>query len=455
VEYAGLAILWQMGLVASTLTNTENCCSAQTRAYAENCRSGRLPTNGSQSSFDKIRGIPLSLPCHSENNGERQRNPDILTPKGPQQEPYALAGGPELHAPPVVHGSLAPSAAKTQSQAHAKALAGLRCIAARRARGAASPSDEIAARRKAAAAALEVGPESCADRNRVLRVSERLSVGARNQPAAPFLIEDLPNPLQPCPSFGGVRHEGDTMPSAPKVVMDAAPGPPAATSAELLDAYRERLRTWMRRTECGVRCQIYTQSASGFRLATYMYHVATGTIRIIPIASSPDEALTIRVSGICNIWVDSDAARDGSGIIKPMEAFPQVSDTGTAPVQLFGNSPEGFMHLDTCDGHVGLIERDAAAREEFLDSVAVLIATTRKKARIRGEKPPSGPHGSSPRPELLSAWQAEGEAARPSARSFEALRPKGASLTAAFLVGAAGDLLAQVGEPVVPDVVIV
>lgn len=429
-----------MGVVASTLTTAENCCSAQTRVYAESCRSGKLPTNGSQSSLEKIRGLQLSLPCRSENTGERQRNPDILTPKGPQQEPYALAGGPEPYAPPIVHGSLAPGDPKTPSAARAKALRG---GAARRARGSsASPSNEIAARRSAAAAALQVGPESHAEvarRNSALKEA----IGAKSQQAAPFLTQDLPNPMQPCVSFGGFHHERDSMPGPPKVAMDSALGPPTATSAEL-DAYRERLRTWIRRTECGVRCQIYTPNAAGFRLATYMYQVATGTILLIPVASNLDQALTIRVAGICNIWVGSDTAN--LGIIKLKEALPQPPDTGMAPLQLFGDSPEGFMYLDTTDGPVGLMEKDSAAKEEFLDAVAVLIATTRKKARIRREQPPSGPHGA--RPELLAAWRTPG-------RGAEGLRPRGVSLTAAFLTGAAGDLLAQVGEPVVPDVVIV
>lgn len=413
-----------------------------------------LPATGGLSSADKkpIKGIPLSLPCRSEGKSERQKNPDMLTPKGPQQVPYALAGGLEPHAPPIIHGSLAPSDPKTFQQ-RGKMLTGSRSTASRKVAGgaAASPSDEISVRRAAAATALE---HIVASRTQINQWNGAPSVAIHDQQSSPFMTEEMLNPMQPSPSFGEPRHRGDTMAISPNVAADHAPGSPALPVPPL-DAYRDRLRNFIRRTECGVRCRVCTPTAVGSRLATYMYHVHTGTIRIIPIASGPDEVISIRLTGICNIWVDSDEAGDRCGIVKPMEVWPQASDTGTAPPQLFGTSLDGFMHLDTCDGHVALIERDADAREEFLDCVAALIATARHRARMRGERPPSGRHGGSPRQELLSAWRPPGERSAPPARSFEALRPKGASLTAEFLTGAAGDLLTQVGEAIVPDVTLV
>lgn len=339
------------------------------------------------------------IPCRAaaEAEPEKMRNPEVLTPKAPPQVPYAVAGGPDAFVTPI-HGSLEPMPQRTAER-----------LAAQRSQ---RPCRSIPRRQVAS----DVAEESTGTAN---------SQGTAG-PGSGF---------QRSPSFGEQRFASEAQADPQGVsscsqMEDEDLWPPRLRAHVAL--YRERLRLFIQRTECGVRCRVVFADTAQPQLATYACHLPTATLRIVPIASKAAEVTAIRLAGICNIWLGSSGAGSIQGI-------------GT------GNTP-GFMHFDTCDGAFGLLlEETGGERQEdiLLDGLAVLIATCRQRARRRGEPPPSDLSlPGAPRKELQEAWQTSETRA---SNGLEALRPSGASLTAENLAGHAGALLAEIGEPVVPD----
>lgn len=311
---------------------------------------------------------------------DRLRNPEVLTPKAPPQMPYAVAGGPDVAQTPI-HGSLEP---RSQGSSH------------RRPPHPAPPCNRQPMQGTAAAA-----------------------------------MADAASGFQRSPSFGepgGLISSSSKSPqtSGSQIAKEGFCPPRLCAFAA---SYRERLQHFLERAQCGLRCRVVLTTSAQPQLATCMCHLPTGSLRIVPIASDTSQVVTIRVIGICNIWVGGS----GAGSIQ-------------------GTSNGELLQFDTCDGSFGLmLEEEAGKKWEdiLLDCLAVLICLSRERSRRRGDRPPNDSQSGAPRKELVEAWQAQVET--PTDGSLDALRPCGTSLMAKHLLGPAAALLVVVGQTVVPD----
>jgi len=330
--------------------------------------------------------VRQALEMRRQSQTKPPRNPEVTTPKGPPKEPYALAGGLDGFgfANPI-HDSLEPQFAP----AHPKTRDSRQPFTDSRLPPAQMPgSDDTSDCRKS---------------------SER-----QRDRKAPTEFAKLTS----SPSFGGDARD----------ISDVADGIESwpERSRSLIAAYRQNLHVFLDRAECGVRCRaVFAQSARP-RLATYMCHLPTGTLRIVPIASTVDQMRSFRIAGICNVSLSGE----------------ESAVSGTA---------SGYMKFDTSDGDFSLLLEEVGAeeaQENFLDCIAVLIATLRARAKCCGEPPPCDVAIGCPRAELLQAWEPADSKA---SEGLASLRPRGRSLLAEHLTGHAGALLSAIGEAVVRD----
>lgn len=227
--------------------------------------------------------------------------------------------------------------------------------------------------------------------------------------------------------------------SLPEWLADLAPaliGEEAERAADAWvrcgDELRRRTRQFVRRAMCGMPCHLLDTRSGQLVSASYFIDdlaeafvveanesstVPTetdGASRILDTYCEQDSGEQMvrecQLADIRNIWLcaDNELAR---------RAYGQLHSELAGKVD-----PELVMLIDAPDGPLGLVEQGTEAREEFLDSMAVLIAAQRVRRepdvaccrRIEGTPPPEArlrPHGKSLQSQHLSgpicAWLAQ------------------------------------------------
>lgn len=196
--------------------------------------------------------------------------------------------------------------------------------------------------------------------------------------------------------------------------LDAEEAAQAADAWALCaDDLRRRTKLFVSRAEAGVLCRLVDPRTGSAVPARYSIDRATASFKIEEVHGQSRQRRECRLAEVQNIWVCSDsklACRALGGTIHQGSA-----DAELACIAL----------IDVPEGLIGLVERSAEAREEFLDCMAVLIALQR--LRSAPELACCGLPGRVPPPEAQ-------------------LRPLGKSLRSVHLSGPICIWLARTGE---------
>ncbi|CAK0817576.1 unnamed protein product, partial [Prorocentrum cordatum] len=188
--------------------------------------------------------------------------------------------------------------------------------------------------------------------------------------------------------------------------------------ASRAEGLRRRTLLFLRRTSGGSPCRLVDQQTGLAAPARYRVEDGGAVLVVEELGSAPsrEKAFRCKLADVRNIWVcsDSELARRAHGALRRGAA-----DAHLACVLL----------IDAPAGPLALVERSSEAREEFLDCMAVLVATQRLRAEPR-----------------LAACAAPGGLPPPEAR----LRPPNGSLRSAHLSGPICAWLARAGEGAVP-----
>lgn len=241
----------------------------------------------------------------------------------------------------------------------------------------------------------------------------------------PHQVVSIADDAPPCAAKdawqqGGLDNWEDT--SVPDWLATLAPGL-AAEEAALVAAewarhaedLRLQTRSFVSRALGGVPCRIVDQISGRCDPAKYFLNAEAASLTAQELAPPPPgshrEPRACPLAQVRNIWVCSDSAlarRFHGGVRSDPEADLSC-----------------LVLLDVPSGPVGLVVRGCEAREDFLDCMAVLIATQRL-----GEEPG------------LARCDLPGGVPPPEAR----LRPPGRSLQSAHLSGPICAWLAKIGE---------
>jgi len=213
--------------------------------------------------------------------------------------------------------------------------------------------------------------------------------------------------------------------SSPQWLAALAPGLDAEAAAQAADAWalcaddlRRRTRLFVGRAEAGVPCRLVDPKTRCALPARYVLDRAAAALRVEEAEAGgrgEAERLTRRCSlaEVQNIWVCSDSEL-------ACRALGDDIREGSADAEL-----ACIALIDVPEGPIGLVERSAEAREDFLDCMAVLVACQRLQSL----------------PELASCGL-PGRLPPPEAR----LRPIGRSLRSVHLSGPICMWLARAGE---------
>jgi len=208
-----------------------------------------------------------------------------------------------------------------------------------------------------------------------------------------------------------------------------APGLGAAEVAHAAEAWascatdlRRRTGNFVKKAEKGVPCRLIDPRTGWARPAKYVLDPYSAKLRVEEVGpNSNDAGRRLRreccLGEVQNIWVCSDSEL-------ACRALGAEFHQGSADAEL-----ACAVLIDVPEGPIGLVERSAEAREEFLDCMAVLIALQRVRTK----------------PELISCGL-PGRPPPPEAR----LRPIGRSLRSSHLSGPMCTWLAKAGDGLLP-----
>lgn len=180
-------------------------------------------------------------------------------------------------------------------------------------------------------------------------------------------------------------------------------------------------------------CSVLPAGFGAERRATYSYHPGSRSLRL---ASDGGQSLPgVMLERICKVWVAQDPELRGA-------------EVQAHQAQLPAKVVQGLCYIDTGEqALLGILLDGPEEREQFLDGLAVLLATLLQRS-LRAE-------GKRQRVRQLTD-AAAGWAPLPCRQFEEAassrFRGRGMSLEVESLRGACGARLATVGEPLVPNV---
>lgn len=236
-------------------------------------------------------------------------------------------------------------------------------------------------------------------------------------------VPDGPRLSQPDESsFTGLGPPDDPI---PEWLAKLAPNLPREAVVQAAEAWarcaedlRRRTRLFVRRAICGVPCRHIDPKTGCWMPARYIFDEAVTTIFIeeIVIPGKFQVAQQCCLKNVQNIWIRAD-----SDLVRRVH--------GALCFDLVDTELDFAVLIDAPTGLIGLVERSLDAREEFLDCMAVLIATRRldSEPELTHQCLPGGP----PMPEAE-------------------LRLKGHSLRSMHLHGPICAWLAKAGEDLPP-----
>jgi len=222
---------------------------------------------------------------------------------------------------------------------------------------------------------------------------------------------------------------GEATPERAGWLPALAPGLDAEVVAQAADAWalcaedlRRRTRLFVSKARGGVPCRLVDPRTGVANVAKYTLDPADAALCVEEVEAASIDAETqlrrrCRLAEVQNIWVCSDSEL-------ACRALGDTIHQGSADAEL-----ACMALIDVPDGPIGLVERSAEAREEFLDCMAVLIASQRL----------------SNAPELACCGL-PGRLPPPEAQ----LRPIGRSLQSVHLSGPICVWLARAGEGLLP-----
>lgn len=235
------------------------------------------------------------------------------------------------------------------------------------------------------------------------------------------------------PLLEAYPHEGSDDMDGLSDAMDASWLPPIAVealdaecAAKAADAWahcaddlRRRAKNFVTRAQAGVPCRLVDARTHLARPARYTLDPSTAVLSVDELNGTRNIRRRCHLADVQNIWVCSDSQL-------ACRALGNAVQSGSADAEL-----ACMALIDVPEGPIGVVERSAESREEFLDCMAVLVATQR--LRRSPEVACCGVPGRLPPPEAR-------------------LRPAGRSLRSMYLSGPICPWLARVGEGLIsPD----
>mmetsp|Transcript_41391 Transcript_41391/g.81792 ORF Transcript_41391/g.81792 Transcript_41391/m.81792 type:complete len:312 (+) Transcript_41391:169-1104(+) len=235
------------------------------------------------------------------------------------------------------------------------------------------------------------------------------------------------------PILEAYPHEGNDDDDEVSGAMDSSWLPPIAVEAldaecvaKVADAWahcaddlRRRAKHFVTRAEAGVPCRLVDARTHSATPARYTLDPSTAVFCVDELNGADSLRRRCHLADVQNIWVCSDNQL-------ACRALGNAVQSGSADAEL-----ACMALIDVPEGPIGIVERSAEAREEFLDCMAVLVATQR--LRRAPEVACCGVPGRLPPPEAR-------------------LRPAGRSLRSMYLSGPICPWLARVGEGLIsPD----
>jgi len=204
----------------------------------------------------------------------------------------------------------------------------------------------------------------------------------------------------------------------PPVAVEALDAQCAAKAADAwahcADDLRRRVKSFVTRAEAGVPCRLVDARTHLARPALYTIDPSTAVLSVDEMnGADRNQRRRCHLADVQNIWVCSDSQL-------ACRALGNAVQSGSADAEL-----ACMALIDVPEGPIGVVERSAESREEFLDCMAVLIATQRLR-----------------RAPEVACCDVPGRLPPPEAR----LRPTGCSLRSMYLSGPICPWLARVGE---------